>query len=109
MAFSDSTEIVRAAKVGLKQIFRKGYGYKKAGVIVSDIAPQGGIQASLFDTTDRSKGKRLFEAVDLLNRKFGANKVRLAAQGFSKVMSMRQESLSPCYSTRLADVITVKI
>ena len=109
VASSDSTEIIRAAKAGLAQIFRKGYGYKKAGVIVSDIVPEGGIQASLFDTTDRSKGKRLFEAVDLLNRKFDANKVRLAAQGFTKVMSMRQESLSPCYSTRLEDVITVKI
>lgn len=48
------------------------------------------------------------ETIDL-NHRFGTNKVRPAAQGFSKVMSMRQKNLSPCYSTRLADVITVKI
>lgn len=109
VATSDSTEIVRAAKATLKRIFRPGYGYKKAGVIVSDIVPEGEVQGSLFDSKDRSRGNRLFETVDALNRKFGTNKVRLAAQGYTKVMSMRQESLSPCYSTRLADVITVKL
>ena len=46
------------------------------------------------------------EAVDRLNTKFGVQKVRLAAQD-QKVHKMKQEKLSPRYTTNLKDIIIV--
>ena len=48
----------------------------------------------------------LMEAIDRLNTKFGMQKVRLAAQD-QKIHKMKQEKLSPRYTTNLKDIISV--
>jgi DNA polymerase V len=48
-------------------------------------------------------------AMDDINRKMGRNKVRLAVQGFDRKWRLKQEKLSPCYTTRFEDVLEVKI
>ena len=46
---------------------------------------------------------------DYINEKMGRNKVRLAVQGFDRKWRLKQEKLSPCYTTRFKDVLQVKI
>lgn len=105
-ATNSSIEIVKFAVMGLEQIFREGYGYKKAGVIVSDFSPEGNQQLTLFDSRN-VKHIELMKAVDNINRSMGQQKVRLAAQEPGRVWKMKQERLSPRYTTNLNEIITV--
>ncbi|PIP55139.1 MAG: SOS mutagenesis and repair protein UmuC [Bacteroidetes bacterium CG23_combo_of_CG06-09_8_20_14_all_32_9] len=109
VATNSTIEIVHYANTALKSIFKEGYLYKKAGVIVSGIVSETGLQTALFDTTDRKKHKKIMNAVDTLNSYYGKDKVMLAAQGNKIQWKLRQEKLSPCYTTNWNDTIIVKI
>lgn len=106
---NDSIEIVRFALKGLEQIYRSDCIYKKAGVIVGRTVPENTVQLSLFDNVDRDKRREINSVVDKINRKMGRNKVKLAVQGTSRKWKLKQEKLSPCYTTRFADILEVRI
>jgi len=106
---NDSIEIVRFALKGLEQIYRSDCIYKKAGVIVGRTVPENTVQLSLFDNVDRDKRREINSVVDKINRKMGKNKVKLAVQGTSRKWKLKQEKLSPCYTTRFADILEVRI
>tara|TARA_B100001063_G_scaffold246895_1_gene288375 strand:+ start:2404 stop:3657 length:1254 start_codon:yes stop_codon:yes gene_type:complete len=106
---NDSIELVRLALEGLEKIYRSDCTYKKAGFIVSDISPQQQQQLSLFDTLDRKKHQSIMTALDNINDKIGKDKVRLAVQGKGRQWKMKQEQLSPCYSTRIEDALKVYV
>ncbi len=108
IATNSSSEIIGYALKGLNIIFKTGYNYKKAGVIVLDIVPETQVQYGLFDSVDRVKDKQLMVSYDKINALFGTDLVRFAAQGFSKRWRLKQEKLSPCYTTRLSDVYVIK-
>jgi DNA polymerase V len=105
-ATNSSIELVKFAVMGLEQIFKNGYGYKKAGVIVSDFTPEANQQLNLFDNRN-VKHIQLMKAVDTINQSYGQQKIRLAAQDTGRVWKMKQERLSPRYTTNLNDIITV--
>jgi len=106
-ATNSSIELVKFAVMGLERIFAKGYGYKKAGVIVGDFTPEDNQQLNLFDNRN-VKHIAVMKAVDKINQSFGQQKVRLAAQDMGRVWKMNQERLSPRYTTNLNEIITVK-
>ena len=106
---NDGVEITKVAISALKKIYKSGFIYKKAGVIVSEIVPDYSRQLSLFDNRDVNKQKKLMDVMDKLNTQMGRDKVRLAVQGFDRKWRLKQERLSPCYTTRLADILTVKV
>ena len=109
---SVSFVVVHQALEALKVIFRPGFSYKKAGVIITEITPDVAIQQNLFHpNVNAEKHKRLMAVVDRLNSGFTTNKLVLAAQGtYSKnrEWKLKRERLSPCYSTKLEDVIVVR-
>jgi DNA polymerase V len=107
VASNSDFELCRHAKAALKEIFKAGYRYKKAGVIVSGIVPEANVQLSLFDAVDRERQAKTLQLMDNLNARYGRDAVRVAAQGFERKWRLRQERLSPCYTTRLEDLITV--
>ena len=105
---NDSMEIVSSAMVGLRSIYRRDCIYKKAGVIVSDIIPRSQVQLSFFDDiVDIEKRHRLMLAVDTVNESFGRMKIHLAINGFERKWQLKQERLSPCYTTRMDELIRV--
>jgi DNA polymerase V len=106
---NNSIEIVRFALQGLKQIYRADCIYKKAGIIVSEIVPESQQQLSLFDNTDRKKQQKIMRSIDQINSKMGKDKVRLAVQGYQRNWRLKQERLSPCYSTRIKDALSIKL
>ncbi len=106
---NDSIEIVRFALKGLDQIYRSDCIYKKAGVIVGRTIPESQVQLSLFDNLDRDKRREINSVVDTINKKMGRNKVKLAVQGSGRKWKLRQERLSPCYTTRFSDILEVRI
>ena len=108
VATNSSMELVKYATKGLRAIFKAGFHYKKAGVIVSDIVPAASIQSNMFYELDAVKQGKIMKVLDELNGVMGRNKVIVGRQGFERKWKLRQEKLSPCYSTRLSDIITVK-
>lgn len=105
---NDTAEIINVALTGLRSIFKSGYLYKKAGVIISEVIPERPLQADLFDTRDREKYNRVMMVMDSLNASYGRQKVKIAAQGFDRKWKLKNEKLSPCYTTKLGDVLVIK-
>jgi len=103
---SSGIELAKFALQGLQAIYKKGIGYKRAGVILMNFVPDTEYQQSLFYKSN-PKHARLMQAVDTINTKFGQQKVRLATQD-KKIHKMRQERLSPNYTTKLNDIIEIK-
>lgn len=107
-ATNSSIELAKFATMALEQIFKEGYSYKKAGVMVMDFSAENNQQLNLFESRN-IKHIPLMKAIDKINASFGQQKVRLAVQDMGRVWKMNQEKLSPCYSTNLNDIITVKV
>lgn len=105
---SYSPEIIKAATRGLEHIFIKGYKYKKAGVLVSNITPDAHLQLSLFSDRDVEKERQLMKALDCLNGRYGRNALKIGAQGYGTCWKLKQERLSPCYTTCIKDIIVAK-
>jgi len=105
-ATNDSIDIVDIANKLLESIYKKGYEYKKSGVVISDIVPENQVQLSLFNNPkNHIIRKKLFDKIDFINRTMGRNKVRILAQGIPE--KLKQENLSPCYTTRWEDLLRV--
>lgn len=102
---SDTLEIVHHALAALKTIFVKGYQYKKAGVIITEIAA-GSVQQNLFDTIDRDKREKLMHAIDSINGDF-QHHIKLAVQGTGKEWKLKQEQISRHYTTDINEVLSI--
>jgi DNA polymerase V len=101
-------EVAKAAVRALDQIFVAGYQYKKAGVVIMDFKPESEVQLNLFENSD-PRHVPIMKTLDKLNAIYGQQKVKLASQDPKRVWKMRQERLSPRYTTRLNDIITVRL
>jgi len=103
----DTVTLITYAKQLLKELYRPGFTYKKAGTILTDIIPDSPIQGKLFEIIDTSRQHRLLNTDDTLNERYGHDKVRIAAQGYGRKWKLKSERLSPCYTTNLEDIITI--
>lgn len=98
-----SNEAVKAVMT----IFKEGIKYKRAGVIVTGLVPTDNFQLNLFQK-ENPKHKPLMQSIDILNTKYGDYKIKLANQDLKRTWKMRQERLSPRYTTDINDIIKVK-
>ena len=97
----DDRTLAGAALQGLKVIFREGYQYKKAGVMLMDLAPNTVHQGTLFEPPRQSENSvRVMAAFDALNQRFGRDTVQLGSAGLAPRWAMRAENKTPCYTTR---------
>ncbi|MDO1445509.1 Y-family DNA polymerase [Rhodocytophaga aerolata] len=112
---TDSTpELIHYVLKGLKAIYKPGYAYKKAGVIVTGIVPNHAIQQNLFDEVDRAKHTQLMTTIDQINKRLRKHTdkfqspVKFAVQTHSTKEAnwpMQRKYLSPCYTTRWDQVL----
>jgi len=103
VASSSSQELLHYALKGLKTIYRPNFQYKKAGVMLMEICSEDAIQGNLFDTIDRKKQSNLMTVLDNVNERFGRNSLKFATMSAGKKWQIKQERLSPCYTTRMSD------
>lgn len=104
---NSSIELSKLATQALVRIYREGYAYKKAGVIVFDFTPETNLQLNLFRNSDL-RHNSLMKVVDKLNTVFGQQKIKLATQDLKRTWKMRHGRLSPLRTTRLSEIMTVK-
>lgn len=105
-ATSSSITITKDILQKLREIYEEGYQYKKAGVVLVSICPNASHQTSLFGD-ENPKHQLLMHTMDGINHKMGQGKLKLANQDIKKTWKMRQEYLSPEYTTKMSDIITV--
>lgn len=99
--------LLKAALNCLESIFRLGFQYKKAGVMLAEIVPAAYQQINLFDPVGTEKPE-LMQAVDRINQKWGKQTVQLAAAGLTKSWRMVQYHKSPAYTTNWSELPIVQ-
>jgi DNA polymerase V len=105
---NDTRDIIRVATQALDRIWKQGFRYMKAGVMLSDFYSQGVAQLNLFDEYQpRLNSQALMQTIDRLNHS-GRGTVWFAGQGIQKSWAMKREMLSPGYTTRYVDLPIVK-
>ncbi len=106
---ADSFALISAATKAARGLWRENYRYAKAGVVLLDLyAPRELPIADLFATRDPEKSKALMTALDAVNGRFGRNTLRPGGVPREAGWSMRRANLSPCYTTRLSDILSVR-
>jgi DNA polymerase V len=103
---ADSRQLANVALWALKQLYRPNYNYAKAGVMLSELVPEGKAQMDMFTKTETSiKSSELMKTMDSINRKMGKDAIKLASEGFKKPWKMKQENKSPPYTTNWQHII----
>lgn len=103
---NSSIDIVKLASKGLKAIYKEGYSYKKAGVVVMNFTPEKQKQLNLFKA-ENPKHDYLMKVMDIINQAAGNKVLRLACQDQKRTWKMKQEKLSPRYTTKLNEILKV--
>lgn len=105
----DSRDIIAAATRSLDAIWKDGHRYQKAGVMLGDFFSQGIAQLNLFDdNAPRWGSEKLMEVLDHLNAKEGKGALYFAGEGSQQQWAMKRAMLSPRYTTRVTDLLTVR-
>src|SRR5690606_11274968 len=100
--------LINYAYKALDILYVQGYGYKKAGVVLSGIAQAAHRQQLLFqDTAHQTKLMALMKTVDTLNQLWGTDTIRFAAQGSAKIKG-RALDCSPGYTSNWNELMKAK-
>lgn len=106
---ADTRMLTQWALRVLKRIYQPGFDYQKAGIMLSELVPVTRRQASLFDNAESNeKSRRLMQAMDAINSKWGRGTTRLLAEGIERSWKMRRGHLSPGYTTDWKGLPAVK-
>ena len=105
---SDARTITGAATRILERIWREGFAWKKAGILLLDLSVKGAAPSSLFDAV-ANLDDGLMSAMDQINAKFGRGSIKLGLAGKDQDWRMRQDNLSPSFTTRWADLASVRV
>lgn len=107
VATADTALLIREASRALTRIWREGYRYKKAGVMLLDLAPASVVQGDLWSEPDTPRRKDLMRILDQLNSDFGRGAVRFAASGIEQSWKLRCAQRSPRYTTDWREILSV--
>ena len=103
---NNSIKIVKRALEGIRKIYRSGYRYKKAGVILYGLTRHN-VTRGLLDY-DRDISDQIMNTMDKVNNRYGSSTLKIASEGIEKIWKMKRENVSPCYTTRFDDIVVVK-
>ncbi|MFA6617875.1 MAG: Y-family DNA polymerase [Candidatus Neomarinimicrobiota bacterium] len=108
-ATQSTITLVKIAKEALRNIYKPGFQYKKAGVVLMNFQQENELQTDMFsqDLCNGSENK-LSEAMDIINDKFGRNTIKLADLGLEDKQALKQEKRSQSYTTDWDDIIEIK-
>lgn len=107
-ASQDTRLITAAAVAGVRHLYRPGFQYAKAGVMLLDLLPQEIVQGDLFAAGDSKRSRSLMATVDRLNKEMGRGTVIFAGQGIRPRWAMKQGMKSPAYTTSWKELRIVR-
>jgi DNA polymerase V len=105
---NDTRLLVKTAIWIVKRLYKPGYVYQKAGVLLNDLVPDEGRQRDLFfDTseTNITQSAKVMAVLDAINQRYGRQTLKLGSEGFKAPWKMKQNFKSPCYTTNWNELI----
>lgn len=107
---SDDTRLLcHAALSALRQIYRSGYAYQKAGVMLTEIIATSARPRTLFeDVAAQQKSTALMDTLDRINRRMGNGTLQLLGAGIKQTWAMRRGSMSQRYTTEWNELAVVQ-
>ncbi|TMP78718.1 DNA polymerase V subunit UmuC, partial [Pseudoalteromonas ruthenica] len=106
VASSDSTVLAKAVEQIFDSLFKPGVKYYKAGVGAIELEDDNFQQADMFNGSQDKP--QLMKVMDQINKRYGTTAARLGSEVQSTGWTMKREYLSPRYTTRWADIPTIK-
>lgn len=101
--------LIEAAVSSLKKIYKSGYLYKKATIMLTGLSTETSVQANLFHANKSSEEEaNLMKAMDSINRTWGSGTVQFASQGIKKNWRGKSETRSKRYTTNWNELLIVK-
>lgn len=108
VATSDTGRLLKGASAALRAIYKKGFRYKKAGVILLELTRSREGQSDLWTRPDTPESQRLMKAIDSLNARYGRGTLVYASAGHSRAWGLRSDFLSPRYTTSWDELLKVR-
>ena len=104
----DTRLLTKVALWGLRRIYRRGYKYQKAGVMLSELVSRQYRQIDLFGSVETdTRASQLMRVMDQINARMGRGTLKLASEGFKQPWKMKQGNKSPNYTTCWDELICV--
>lgn len=104
---NDVRLITKAATQAVDHLFRPGFRYSKAEVMLMDLRQPGEFTDDLFAHTQPAAADKVMGVLDEINNRWGRGTLRAATVPAAPAWAMRRELLSNCYTTRLDQLWTV--
>ena len=101
-------EIVGKVIELFEKIFRPGFRYKKAGVLMLELVPESQVQGELFDKVDRFKAKKLMTALDGVNARHGRDTLGFAGAHIGTDWKARFEKRTERFTTQWNELPVVQ-
>jgi DNA polymerase V len=106
---NQTNELIASAFGALRQLYRAGYQYHRAGVFLQELVPDTHRQLHLFASNEGlAERQEIAETIDRINQRFGHETIWYAAAGMTPGWKMRQEHRSPRYTTHLEELPLVR-
>ena len=107
-ATSSTNELIKPAVRMVDELYESGRSYKKAGVMLSGLVPDDSIQANLFHSDSKNRGRLLMDMIDNINFSMRDDMLKFATSGTTRNWKMRQELRSKRLTTRWEELYEVK-
>ena len=105
---NDTRLLVKTALWIVKRLYKPGYVYQKAGVLLNDLVPDEGRQRDLFfdaSEANYARSAKLMAVMDAINQRYGRQTLKLGSEGFKAPWKMKQNFKSPGYTTNWNELI----
>ena len=107
VATNYTPELIGYAAKAVERLYRKGFLYNKAGVILGDLVPQDRTQGNFLDNIDRQKARRLMRVLDTVNEKLPDSRLMWAAEGINQAWRTKFTRRSKRYTTQWNELAEV--
>jgi len=109
MPTADTSFLIKCGHAGLRKLYDPELRYKKAAVMLTGILPQSAVQNDLFNEQQYSVDQHeLMNKLDEINTRYGSGTAHFAATGIEQPWAMKQEQLSPKYTTQWNNILEVQ-
>jgi DNA polymerase V len=105
-ASSYTPTMIKYALRGLERIYKPGYAYNKAGIMMTELGSEDHSQQNLF-CSENKEDYTLMSTMDMINSRWGRNTLQFAAAGLHKPWGMKQAHKSPAYTTSWQEIPVV--
>nr|WP_294897801.1 Y-family DNA polymerase [uncultured Pedobacter sp.] len=104
---NNTPDLVKVAVRAVDLLYKPGHLFLKVEIMATGLIPEDEVQLNIFNPCDASAKNKVSDVMDVLNLYYGKGTVRMAGETFDKSWKMRQNFLSPSYTTNWNDIIKI--